>query len=93
MCLSLLNIPIILEHVVDTISECFFQFKCVSNVSPKKLNSSTFSIIVLLILGAGAIIYLLYVWKTMYSHLETFKESLLICNHSLILLSLLLKAN
>ena len=53
MCLSLFNIPIMLEHLLDTFSECFFQFTCVSRVSPKKLNYSTFSRIVLLILGVS----------------------------------------
>ena len=36
VCFSLFNIPIILEHLLDTFSECFFQFTCVSRVSPKK---------------------------------------------------------
>ena len=37
VCLSLFNIPIILEHLLDIFSECFFQFTCVSRVSPKKI--------------------------------------------------------
>ena len=53
VCLSLFNIPIIREHLLDTFSECFFQFTCVSRISPKKLMSSTFSMIVLYILGVS----------------------------------------
>ena len=63
VCLSLFNIPIILEHLLDTFSECFFQFTCVSRVSPRKLNSSTFSMIVLHILGVSVFTYLLCMWN------------------------------
>ena len=59
VCFSLFSIPIILEHLLDTFSECFFQFTCVSRVSPKKLNSSTFSIIVLIIVGVSVLTFLL----------------------------------
>ena len=55
VCLSLFNIPIILEHLLDTFSVCFLQFTCVSRVRPKKLNSSTFSMIILIILGVSVL--------------------------------------
>ena len=86
VCLSLFNIPIILEHLLDTFSECFFQFTCVSRVSPRKLNSSTFSMIVLPILGVSVFtfgsecIYINFV-------LAILSDSLFISSHSLILKS------
>ena len=86
-CLSLFSIQIILAHLFDICSECFFQFKCVSKVSPRKLNSLTFSIMILLILGAGASICLLCMWKTMNLDLVMFSESLFITSHSFILKS------
>ena len=49
MCFSLFKIPIALEHLFDMFSECFFQFRCVSKMSPRKLNSFTFSMMVVLI--------------------------------------------
>ena len=87
MCLSLFNIPIILEHLLDTFSECFFQFTCVSRVSPKKLNSSTFSRIVLLILGVSVFTFLLCMWNNINLVLAILSDSLFISSHSLILKS------
>ena len=85
-CLSLFSILIILAHLFDIIcSECIFQFKCVSKVSPRQLNSLTFSIMILLILGAGASICFLCMWKTMNLDLAMFSESLFITSYSLIL--------
>ena len=43
-CFNLFNMSIILEHLFDTFSVFFFQFRFVSKVNPKKLNSSTYSI-------------------------------------------------
>ena len=65
VCLSLFNIPIILEHLLDTFSECFFQFTllCVSRVSPKQLHYSTVSMIVLQILGVSVFTFLLCMWN------------------------------
>ena len=74
-CLSLFSIPIILTHLFDICSECFFQFKCVSKVSPRKFNSLTFSIMILLVLGAGAFIYFLCMWKIIDLDLAMFSES------------------
>ena len=65
VCLSLFNIPIILEHLLDTFSESFFQFTCVSRVSPKKLNYSTFPMIVLQIVGVSVFTFLLCMWNNM----------------------------
>ena len=62
-CLSLFSILIILEHLFDICSERFFQFKCVSKVSPRELNSLTFSIMILLIFGAGASMCILCVYE------------------------------
>ena len=53
MYLRLFKLPLILEHLLEMFSELFFLFKCVSKVNPKKLNSSTFSMLVLLILGTN----------------------------------------
>ena len=64
-CLNMFSIPIIRAHLFDICSECFFLFKCVSKVSPRKLNSLTFSIMILLILGAGASMCFLCMWKNM----------------------------
>ena len=86
-CLSLFSIPIILAHLFDICPVCFFQFKCVSKVSPRTFNSLTFSIVILLILGAGASISFLCMWKTMHLDLAMFSESLFITSHSLILKS------
>ena len=87
VCLSLFNIPIILEHLLDTFSECFFQFTCVSRVSPKKLNSSTFSRIVLQILGVSVFTFLLCMWNNINLVLAILCDSLFISSHSLILKS------
>ena len=59
--LSLFIVPIILEHLFDIFSECFFQFSWISKVNTKKLKSSTFVIIVLFILGTGALNFFLHV--------------------------------
>ena len=40
----------ILEHVFDIFSVSFFQFQCVSKVSPKNFNSPTRSTLILLML-------------------------------------------
>ena len=53
--LSLFSVPIILEHLFDIVSECFFQFSLVSKVNPKKLKLSAFVIIILFILGTGVL--------------------------------------
>jgi len=39
--LSVLSIPIILEYLFSTFSECFFQLKCVYTDNPRKLKLST----------------------------------------------------
>ena len=60
ICLSLYRIPSIYEHVLVILSECFFQFKFESNVNPRHLNCSTFSIFVLFILGTCGLIALCF---------------------------------
>ena len=37
ICLSLFRIPIICEHLLVILSECFFQFKFESSVNPRNL--------------------------------------------------------
>ena len=87
MCLSLFNIPIILEHLLDTFSVFFFQCTCVSRVSPKQLNSSTFSMIVLIILGVSVLTFLLCLWNHIYLVLAILSDNLFISRQSLILKS------
>ena len=87
VCLSLFNIPIILEHLLDTFSVCFLQFTCVSRVRPKKLNSSTFSMIILIILGVSVLTFLLCIWNNIYLVLAILSDNLFISSHSLILKS------
>ena len=87
VCLSLFNIPVILEHLLDTISVCFLQFTCVSRVSPKKLNYSTFSMIVLMMLGVSVLTFLLYIWSNIYLVLAILSDNLFISSHSLTLKS------
>ena len=65
----------------------FFQFTCVSRVSPKKLNSSTFSIIVLVILGVSVLTFLMCIWNNIYLVLAILSDHLFISSHSLILKS------
>ena len=86
MYLSLFNIPIILEHLLDTFSVCFIQFTCVSR-ELKKLNSSTFSMIVLIMLGASVLTFLLCMWNSICLVLAILSDSLFISSHSLILKS------
>ena len=87
MCLSLFNIPIILEHLLDTLSVFLFQFTCVSRVSPKQLNSSTFSMIVLIIVGVSVLTFLLCIWNNIYLVLAILSDNVFIASHSLILKS------
>ena len=42
---NLFKTPVIFEHLFEILSVCFFHFKLVSIVNPKKLNSSTFSML------------------------------------------------
>ena len=61
---------------------CFFQYKLVSIVKPKKLNSSTFSISILFILRIN--VDLFGIWKVIHLDLLLFSDSLLIICHSTI---------
>ena len=65
----------------------FFQFTFVSRVSPKKLNSSTFSMIVLQILGVSVFTFLLCMWNNINLVFPILSDSLFISSHSLILKS------
>ena len=58
-----------------------------SRVSPKKLNSSTFSMIVLIILGVSVLTFLLCIWNNIYLVLAIFSDNLFISSHLLILKS------
>ena len=55
---SLFNTPIVLEIVFEVLLECLFQSSLVSKVKPRKLNSFTFSIFVLLIWIIGKVMCL-----------------------------------
>ena len=55
---SLFNTPIVLEILFEVLFECLFQSSLVSKVKPRKLNSLTFSIFVLLILEKGKVMCL-----------------------------------
>ena len=65
----------------------FFQFTCVSRVSPNKLNPSTFSMIVLIILGVSVLTFLMCIWNNIYLVLAIISDNLFISSHSLILKS------
>ena len=58
--------PTILEHLFDNFSVCFFKFKFVSKVSPNKINSSTRSMLILLMLSEMVCLTLLGIWKVIY---------------------------
>ena len=81
------NTPIVFEHLFDLFSMCFLQFRLVSKVNPRKLNSSTLSIYTSSILSVRSCIRLLGIWKTIYLVLFLFNNNLLILSHSLILQS------
>ena len=55
-----------------------------SRVTPKKLNSSTFSIIVLIILGVSVLTFLLCIWNNINLVMAILSDSLFISSHSLI---------
>ena len=65
----------------------FLQFTCVSRVSHKNVNSSTFSMIVLIILGVSVLTFLLCIWNNIYLVLAILIDNLFISSHSLILKS------
>ena len=52
-CFNLFIIPIVLEHLFATFSICLCQFRCVSNVRPKKLKCWTFSMFTQSIINMG----------------------------------------
>ena len=56
-----------------------------SRVRPRKLNSLTFVMFVLLIWSVGAFTCLFGMWKSIYLDLFMFSDSLLISSHSFIL--------
>ena len=56
-----------------------------SRVRPRKLNSLTFVMFVLLIWSVGAFTCLFGLWKNIYLDLFMFSDSLLISSHSFIL--------
>ena len=60
ICLSLFNTPIVVEHLFEVISECFLHFKFVSRVRPRKLNSLTFVMFVLLIWSPPSVTLIIF---------------------------------
>ena len=64
---------------------CFFHFKLVSIVNPKKLNSSTFSMLMPSIFNVRCCICFLGIWKVIYLDLFLLSDNLFIFNHSITL--------
>ena len=86
--------PIIFVHLLQIFSECFFQFRFVFIVNPKKLNSSTFAIITLSIITLSIITLckILYICiRDVQYHIFRFifrfifSDNLFIFNHSMTL--------
>ena len=75
------NTPIVFEHLFDIFFVCHLQFRLVSKVNPRKLNSSTLSIYTSSILSVRACICLLGIWKTIYLVLLLFNNNFLIFSH------------
>ena len=55
---NLFSTPIILLILLDILSICFFQHKCLVIVSPKQINSSTQQIFLLSIKISGITVFL-----------------------------------
>ena len=84
MHLSLLMIPLVLEHFMAILSIWFFQFKLSFRVKPRKLKSNTFSIGVPLMLNYKLSTVLLIILCTINFDLFTFRDNLFILSQSLI---------
>ena len=54
-CFNLFIIPIVLEYLFATFSICLCQFRCVSNVRPKKFKCCTLSMFTPSIVNVGTI--------------------------------------
>ena len=77
--LSLLRIPIVLEHLFEIFSIWLFQFNCSLKVNPRKLNSCTLSIFMLPIFSnSGFIHFLLAILKSKYLVLLRLTDNLFI---------------
>ena len=92
VCLSLFNIPIILEHLLDTFSECFLQFTY--SVSREVLKNLILYFFYNCINNfgsecTGVLTFLLCIWNNIYMYLvlAILSDSLFISSHSLILRS------
>ena len=84
--LSLFSVLIILEHLFDIFSECFFQFSWVSKVNPKKLKLKLKLCYYYIIYFRNRCLeFFLGMWKTINLYLVTLRDSLFISSHSLIL--------
>ena len=84
MRLSLLMIPLVLEHFMAILSICFFQFKFSIRAKPRKLKSNTFSIGVPLMLSYKLPTVLLIILCSMNFDFLTFRDNLFILSQSLI---------
>ena len=82
---NIFNMPISCVHLLQMFSECLFQFRYVSIVNSKKINSSTFSIIILSILSVRYCISLLWTSKIIYLDFDLFSDNLFIFNYSVTL--------
>ena len=64
-CFNLFNMPTILEPLFDTF-QCFFPIHVLSKVSPKNINSSTRSMLILLMLSEKVCLTLFGISKVIY---------------------------
>ncbi len=78
MFLSLFKMPMFLNIVFEILSTWLFQFKCWLIVSPRKLKSDTYSIIVSSIYIWNGVMFLCALWKIINVVLKMFKDNL--CN-------------
>ena len=85
MFFNLFIIPIDFDNLFAYLLMWLFQFKCLSIVMPRKLNSSTHSNSDPSICKVGSRIFFCGVQKTMNLDLFTFKDNLFTFNHVFIL--------
>ena len=65
-CFNLFIIPIVLEHLFAILSICLRQFKCVSNIKPKKLKCWILSMFTPSIVSVGTITFLFVLFNKSY---------------------------
>ena len=75
-CLSVFNIPMVLDNLAVNMSTWLVQFRCLFIIMPRKLKLSTNSMSVPAILSNGSCIRFWGMWKTIALVLFTLSESL-----------------